>query len=330
MKELVHAFPAQLREALQIGLDSSLPALPDGRQIDNVLVSGLGGSGIGGEIVYDLCKNQLKVPFTVNKDYDIPASVGKNTLFIACSYSGNTEETLSALEQALERGALISAITSGGKLAELADEHGFGYIKIPGGMPPRACLGYSLVQQFFTLAHYGLIDTEFEEHFEDAAKLLEEKRDEISEYTKQLADELHDKTIVIYAPDGYGSIATRWRQQINENSKMLCWHHVLPEMNHNEILGWRDEQPKVAPFFFLTDDTHRRTRRRIELTKQVVDKLVDRIYEMEVNNGSRIIKAMYLSYVGDWLSVHLADKRGVDAVDITTIEFLKGELAKLG
>jgi len=327
MMDLVDKLPQQLTEALAIGEAATLPKT--NRTISNIVVSGLGGSGIGANMVYDLLGSQITVPFTVNKDYGIPAFVNENTLFIACSYSGNTEETLSALQLAMEKGALITSITSGGKLATLAEEHSFGCIKIPGGMPPRACLGYSLVQQMFTLNHFGIVNNSFVDEIEDAIELLSEKKEEIKSYSKQIASELKDKTPVLYVPDGYEALAVRWRQQINENSKMLCWHHVLPEMTHNEILGWRFESDNIAPIFFDTDTVNPRTRKRIELTKQVVEKYVPNIYEMDVNGGSKIVKTLYWNYIGDWLSVYLAEERGVVAIEIDVINYLKGELAKL-
>ncbi len=327
MRDLIIRFPQQLEEAIEIGQKAKLPKTD--REIRNIVVSGLGGSGIGANMVYDMVGDQLSVPFTVNKNYDIPSWVDEHTLFIVSSYSGNTEETLAALDKAIAKGALISAISSGGKLAELAEEHNFGIIKIPGGMPPRACMGYSLVQQLFTLNHFGFIDSEFIEDLEDTIELLEENRDTIDKNALGIAEEVVDKTIVLYAPDGYESLVVRWRQQINENSKLLCWHHIIPEMNHNEILGWEDEYPKIAPFFFETADVFNRTLKRFELTKEVVSKLVPKIYEINVNGGSKILQMLYMAYIGDWISLHLAELRKLDPTSIATINYLKGELAKL-
>lgn len=327
MRDLIKNFPQQLTEALAIGKAAKLPKTD--REIRNIVVSGLGGSGIGGNMVYDMVGNQLSVPFTVNKDYSIPSWVNEHTLFIASSYSGNTEETLEALDKAIEKGALISAITSGGKLAELAEKHDFGIIKIPAGMPPRACMGYSLVQQFFTLNHYGFINDDFKTELDNAIELLKTKQAEIDVAAKELAEKVINKIMIFYAPDGYESLAVRWRQQINENSKLLCWHHILPEMTHNEILGWKDQADNLAPIFFETDLVYKRTAKRIELTKNVVEKLVPNIYEIGVKNLTKIEAMLYMGHLADWVSLHLAEMRELDPTSIETINFLKGELAKL-
>ncbi len=326
MRNLIKNFPKQLTDALKIGEKAVLPE--NEREIRNIVVSGLGGSGIGANMVYDMVGNQLKIPFTVNKDYSIPSWVNEHTLFIVSSYSGNTEETIEALEKAIEKGALISGISSGGKLAEMAEAHNFGLIKIPGGMPPRACMGYSLVQQLFTLNHYGFINDDFIHELQNTIELLNSKQDEIDAFAKEIAEEVIDKIMIFYAPDGYESLAVRWRQQINENSKLLCWHHILPEMNHNEILGWEDEAENLAPIFFETDLVYKRTAKRFELTKQVVSNLVPKIYEIGVNGGSKIEGMLYMAHIADWLSLHLAEMRKLDPTSIETINFLKGELAK--
>jgi len=166
MKKLVLDFPIQLQEALIIGQNYRFKATT--QSFANVVVTGLGGSGIGGSIVQNYVFDKLKTPFIVNKDYFLPAFVNKNSLVIVCSYSGNTEETIAALEQARKSQATIVCITSGGKVSEIANKKHIDCILVPAGMPPRSCIGYSLVQILFTLAYFGLIKNDFQKEIKAA------------------------------------------------------------------------------------------------------------------------------------------------------------------
>ena len=253
MRELISNFPNQLREAMSIG--TSTPLREADKTFDNVLITGLGGSGIAGTIIAELTAQHVKIPVTVNNDYFIPAFVGPRTLVIASSYSGNTEETLEAFEHARKQGAHIVCITSGGKIAQLADEYGFDKIVIPGGMPPRSCFGYSLTQQFIIFSHFGLINQAMVDALKGVPDFLDANLTEIMKKAEELTNLLYGRMPVIYAGAGTGGVAIRFRQQVNENAKMLCWHHVLPEMNHNELVGWAggDDEKAVVVFRNETD-----------------------------------------------------------------------------
>ena len=230
--------------------------------IHNVCISGLGGSGIGGTIVSQLTAGDTKVPVVVNKDYNIPTFVGENTLFVASSYSGNTEETLAALAKAEEAGATIACITSGGKVLEIATSKGYNHIQIPGGLPPRAAFGYSSVQLFKLLAHYEIIPASYVDQLENVPNHLTSLKEEIKSIAADLTDKFFGKYPIIYSDAGIEGVCVRFRQQINENSKMLCWHHALPEMNHNELVGWAPDYPNSAVVVFRNEETS--TARRSE------------------------------------------------------------------
>ena len=174
MKNLVENFPVQLREAIEIGSKAKLNGAV--RPVKNILITGLGGSGIGGTIATEIVFNDCSVPIIVNKDYFIPAFVNEDTLVIVCSYSGNTEETVQAFEAALKKNAMIACVTSGGKIGEMAKSKNLDTIIIPGGMPPRACLGYSMPQLFFILNKYGVIGNEFINQFVASVSLLEKEK----------------------------------------------------------------------------------------------------------------------------------------------------------
>ncbi|MEO8085479.1 MAG: bifunctional phosphoglucose/phosphomannose isomerase [Bacteroidota bacterium] len=327
MKQLVQRFPEQLKEALAIG--NRYQPQPSNHQIQSVLITGLGGSGIGGTIVGEIVSGECPVPVTVNKDYFLPAFVNSNSLVIVCSYSGNTEETLYAMEEAIRRNAKIVCITSGGKVEELAKQHNFDLILIPSGMPPRSCLGYSLTQLFFILNKQKLINDDFIGQLESAIGLITKEEAAIKEEAHVITDFLFRKTPVIYAVDGYNGVATRVRQQINENSKVLCWHHIIPEMNHNELVGWAGGSDQIAVLLLRNKSDFSRSQARIEINKKVFSKYTPHIYELWSKGNSRLEQSIYLINVTDWVSCYLADKKSVDASEINVINELKGALSKI-
>jgi glucose/mannose-6-phosphate isomerase len=327
MKDLIATFTSQLEEAIETGRKAQLckPLQP----IHNVLISGLGGSGIGGTIVSQLSDKQIKVPVVVNKDYFIPAFTGKNTLAIICSYSGNTEETLQAMEDAINSGAKVCCISSGGKVIELAKEKGLDHIIISGGRPPRSAFAYSFTQLFYVLHGYGLIDRSFEESLLRSVRLLNSESEHIKAEAYYLAEKLHRKIPVIYSDASFEGVAIRFRQQINENAKMLCWHHALPEMNHNELVGWTTSNDKLAVVFFRNETDYKRTRARMELTKQIVSKYTPYVFEIWSKGLDNIERTLYLVHLGDWISWYLSELKQIDATEVKVIDFLKGELAKV-
>lgn len=326
MHTLVESFPAQLEEALRIGKSADLKKAQD--EIRNVYISGLGGSGIGGTIISEWAYGHCKVPVTVGKGYFIPESVNRNTLVIISSYSGNTEETYACMEQAIERHAHIVCVTSGGKVAELAKSRNIDHILIPGGMPPRSCLGYSLTQLVFIFVKYGLLPPSFIEGLEASANLLKGEQKAIREQATEIASTLHGRMPVVYCTTNFEGVAVRFRQQLNENSKVLCWHHVIPEMNHNELVGWAGGSEEIAVVLFRDPDEYDRNNMRIAINKDIITRYTPHFLEITAKGKSIVEKSIYLIHLGDWASVALASLRGVDAVEVNVINFLKGELSK--
>lgn len=326
MKQLVQDFPIQLKEALIIG--QSHKFVTPTREFSNVVLTGLGGSGIAGSIVQNAVFGTMAVPFVVNKDYFLPRFVGKDSLVIASSYSGNTEETVMAMKEALKRKATVVCITSGGQMAELAKKKGIDLILLPAGMPPRACLGYSMTQVLFVLAHFGLIPDSFLKEITASIKLLRGEAKSIAAEGKKLAKKLAGKTPIIYAGPDFEGVAVRFRQQINENGKMLAWHHVIPEMNHNELVGWRDKDKSRAVVFLRDEKDYERVQARMEINKGVIKKYSPSISEVWTRGKSYWEKVYYLVHLTDWASVFLAEMHGVDATEVKVIDHLKGELAK--
>ncbi len=327
MKNLVANFSKQLAESVEIAKKAKLSA--SSKEISNILVCGLGGSGIGGNIVSELVALDAKVPFHVAKGYFIPAFVSENTLVIISSYSGNTEETLQCFEQALAKKAKIVCVTSGGKVAEMAKANNLDLILVPGGMPPRACIGYSLVQLIHILSFNRLITKTSIAQLDDAIKLIDTEEQNIRKEAATICSALDGKLPVIYATTFFEGIAIRFRQQLNENAKVLCWHQVIPEMNHNELVGWREKNDNISVILFRDTDEYERNNVRIEINKAVIGKYTSNITEIWSKGKTMIEKVIYFIHLGDWISVDLAEKRGVDATEINVIIDLKSKLSKV-
>jgi glucose/mannose-6-phosphate isomerase len=327
MKSLVEAFPNHLTEAMAIGRAAQLN--PSNRSFKNIVISGLGGSGIGGKIVSQIVSELSPLPILCFNDYVLPKFVDQDSLVIICSYSGDTEETVAAMHEANSKGAEIACVTSGGKISTFAKEHNLNCIHIPGGQPPRSMFGYSSVQLFFLLAHYGIIDRSFEAQVESSVTLMHAHMDTIRTTAKDLAQKIVSRIPIMYTEASYEGMAIRWRQQINENSKMLCWHHVFPEMNHNELVGWTGGDNRVAVMIIRNEDDHKRSQLRMDLCKTLMSEKCDTVLEVWSKGSNRIERTMYLNHLGDWLSIELAELRNEDAVAIPAIIFLKNELSKV-
>lgn len=327
MDTLIQAFPAQLIEALQIGQNASI-RMPEAK-ITHVYIAGMGGSGIGANFVSEFIKKECKIPYLIGNGYDIPSYINENTLFIASSYSGNTEETLSALELAAQTGAKVICLASGGKLIDKAISKGWDYIQLPSGSPsPRACLGYSMVQQLCILNKLGFISNKLLGNVKSASDLINYDQAEIMNKAEKVAQILFGKMPVIYTTDRMEAVAVRLRQQLNENAKILCWHHVIPEMNHNELVGWKDTYPNMAVLYFRNRDDYYKNGLRIDINKEIIGSKCSTIVEIYSKGQSLIEKSIYFIHLGDWISWYLSKSRKVDAIEIDVIDYLKSELAK--
>lgn len=324
MKDLIQRFPAQLKEAVEIASQAKLSPLA--KPVNKVIICGLGGSGIGGTIAKEILFGESTVPIEVLKSYSLPSYLDENTLVICSSYSGNTEETLECYNLAQQQKAKVVCITSGGKILESAKKDGNDYIQVPGGMPPRSCLGYSLTQLFHILSHYKLAPQKSVD-ISGAAEMLGKGQEAIIHEAHLIVKKIHDKLPVIYSSDLHEGVAIRLRQQLNENAKILCWHHVVPEMNHNELVGWSHAYTDVAVILFKDKDENPRNKLRMDFCRKVFDKYAAEIVEIHSKGENAIEKTLYWIHLGDWVSMFLSEKRNVDAMDIKVIDSLKNELA---
>lgn len=327
MKEHIEGFIAQLEDAFNIGKNSEF-IIPN-KPITNVLICGLGGSGIGGTVVAKTCLLGALVPVATCNDYHIPEYVNESTLVIACSYSGNTEETLTAVKKAKDKGAEIAAVTSGGELKKICEENNYNHIVIPGGNPPRTCIGFSMTEQVFILVKYGILPESSLDELQSAIALLKENDSAMRGEAEVVATALFGKLPVIYATDKFEPVSIRFRQQLNENSKELCWHQKFPELNHNEIVGWAAGNSNLSVVIFRNDDDFYRTQERMEFMKKVITDKGATVTEIHSKGDSFIEKALYLIYLTDWASLFIADKKGCDPVEIEVIDALKNHLATI-
>jgi len=300
-----------------------------------VLVAGMGGSAVGGRLAQAAIGPRLTRPFVVADGYALPSWVGSEHLVLCSSYSGGTEETLSAYDDALERGAARIVATTGGALAERARRDRAPVIPLPGGFQPRAAVGYGLVSALETAARGGAAPS-LRDEVEAAAALAETlaaewgpSGDEDGE-AKRLARALHGTVPVIVGAELTAPVAYRWKCQINENAGLPAFSSELPEADHNEVVGWPGSA-QLGPFsaVFLDDpDTHPRNALRSELTAaeaQAGARVVERVTARGVTRLERLVSLVLL---GDLVSLYLAVLAGTDPVDIAPIDRLKASLAQ--
>ncbi len=302
---------------------------------DNIIVAGLGGSAIGGDLLKDWAKNQLAVPIEVSRDYNLPAYAGKKTLALITSYSGDTEETLGSFLDALKRNCMIFCISSGGALIKYAKKHKVPYLQVPSGMPPRAASPYLLVPLLFCLEKAGLVSGVTEELNETIA-LLEEisaengpQKPTKENLAKTLAQNIGETVPVVYGFGFYRSVAQRFKQQFNENGKIPAKWEYFPELNHNETVGWRSSWC-FSIIIIRDEDEHVGIKSRIEITKQIMTDAGLKIFEIQAQGNSPLAKMISTVLIGDFTSVYLAVLHGVDPTPVEVITHLKDTLEKNG
>ncbi len=298
---------------------------------DSVAVAGMGGSGIGAKIAQGLLLDKSRVPVYACNDYDIPAAVSARTLFVAVSYSGNTEETLSAYAQARRRGCRIIAITSGGKLGKSAARAGYPVLGVPAGMPPRAALGQLFSTLLVSLERLGVCEGQ-QRGLEETVRLMRNRRKPWLARARTIAKHLGGRLPIVYSTSRMlDAVADRWRCQLNENAGVLCHTNSFPEHNHNEIVGLgRPGHPgrNVVVVALLDRETHPRTRFRLESVLDITKQAYYLAMRLESEGRSRLARVFSLIMLGDFASVELARLGGKDAMEIKRIDELKRRMAQ--
>ncbi len=331
MLELVMSLPDQIAQGAREACDVPLRVLGKSRRLDSVAVAGMGGSGIGARIVQGLLVDECRVPVSVCSDYDIPAAMSARTLFVAVSYSGNTEETLSAYTQARKRGCRIIAVTSGGELGQSAAKAAYPVIAVPAGMPPRAALGHLFTTLLVSLERLGVCKSH-QRGLEEAVRLMRNRRKSWLARARTIAKHLDGRLPIVYSTSRMlDAVADRWRCQFNENAGVLCHTNSFPEQNHNEIVGLgRPEHPgrNVVVAALLDRETHSRTRYRLESVLDIAAAGYYLAMRIESEGRSRLARVFSLVMLGDLVSVELARLAGKDAMEISRIDELKRRMAQ--
>ena len=318
----------------------------DKSRIQNIIIAGMGGSAIAGDVVRCATYGSLPVPLHVCRSYRLPFQPTDKTLFIASSYSGNTEETLSAFDVARRSGAQIICVSSGGKISEFAKADNLPLFKLPEGFPPRAALAFLVVPLLTIFSHCGWltstssvgpqkVDGEIaglSAQLRELRKLYAPEAGDENNFAKKIARALYQKIPLVYAGvENFEAVASRWKGQFCENGKTLAFWNVFPELNHNEIVGWGlpgafDRNLQVI---YLRDrDDHERIQRRMDITRKVIEQTGNPIIEVWSQGESRLTRMFSTIFLGDMASVYLAVLNGVDPTPVTKIDFLKNELGK--
>ena len=333
----VERFADQCREGWEIGRAAT--GLPAADGIDSIVVLGMGGSGVSGDVIQTIVEPRLPVPFRVIKSYGpLPEWIGRNTLVFAVSYSGSTEETVAALEEAHSRGSRAVTISSGGPLAEMAREYGLAHVKIPTGLQPRASLGYLTLPILAVLVQIGLVP-EMQSDLDEAVDVLSDvasrchrKRATDENPAKQLASKLHGRVPVVYGGHGVGATAAyRFKCDLNEYGKTPAFSHVLPELDHNEIVGWNrleDVTKKSFVLVFLRDPgDHERIKLRFDITRSLIESNVAEVIEIDAEGDGVMARLLSLILVTQLAAIYVGLGYEIDPGPVESIMKLKSELS---
>jgi len=337
MIDLLMNFHEQLVEGVRIGESFSADSLK-GFEPESIVLCGMGGSAIGGDFLRCYLADELTKPFLVIRDYDLPAFVNSESLVIASSYSGNTEETISAFNEAFERKAKIIGISTGGMLERLCAERNIPFLRIPSGLPPRSALGYSFAPLLVVLNSLGLV----KDKRLDIKKAVEFLRAQAKEFApdspqdknlaKRIALELHGHLPIIYTTTRHFEVVgIRFRGQINENAKMLAYSAVLPENNHNELVGWKELYnlaPHLKPVIILDSFDHPRNIFRAEFIAGVMTELGVKPIFIHTKGENLLTRMLSVIQLGDFVSYYLAILNGIDPKPVQIIDRLKKALAE--
>jgi glucose/mannose-6-phosphate isomerase len=335
MREHLHGLPQQCCAAWDKAKEFQLPK--DYANIDKVVILGMGGSAIGGDLVRSLLLSKKKPIIFVSRDYDLPAFVDDRTLVIASSYSGNTEETLSAFSQALKKRCKKLAMTTGGKLRAMAEDARVPVFLIDYVAQPRAALGYSFMPLIAFLQRLGLAENktaEVEAMIQDLERLLAELKETVptgSNPAKQLAARLHGKIAAIYGAGILSQVAHRWKTQINENSKAWAFYETFSELNHNAVVGYQFPQELASKMYVVLlrcPSLHPRTLIRYQVTGELLEQSGIIHETIDSRGKSELSQMMGLIYLGDWVSYYLAMLNEIDPTPVKAIDYLKKRLSQ--
>lgn len=318
MLKLLRNFPQQFREAIKLSNNFNLEKMKE-KTYENIFIQGMGGSGISGFLARDLLGPLTKLPIVVNNSYELPGFVGRSTLAFFVSYSGNTEETLACFKKARRRNASIVCVSSNGKLARMCKN----CIKIPPGNPPRTMLAFLSVPILAIASRLKILKKSIK--LDTVPTFLEKNAKEVESLGQNLAIKLKNKIPVIYASDSYASVALRFHAQLAENAGTFSHWNVLPEANHNEIVGFKPKENFLAFVFLRSRDESMRMRKRFEFTKKIVSNSYIEVWLKGKTHAERMFYGIWL---GDFASYYLALFNKKDPSSIENIVRLKTVLSR--
>ncbi len=337
MLDSVEEFPDQIKKAKDIIESAKLENI---YKVDNIIFTGMGGSAISGDILKAYFRDKIDIPIYVNRKYELPKWAHKNTLVIAQSYSGNTEETLSAFKHAYQKRCKIIGLTSGGKLEEYCKKRDVPFIKIPSGYQPRAATGYMMFSALYGLKDTGILRIDIDKDINEAISITEEFRNKNKKdipfeknLSKKIAKQILGKIPQVYGFKEYVPIAKRWCTQFNENSKIICRYDEVSECNHNDIVGWSMNPEATENFVCIMfrdkEDESIYISKRMDFMKKLFKTNAKDTIEIEIPPKRKLAKMMYAMYLGDFISCYLAILRKIDPTPVNIISELKEELAKI-
>jgi glucose/mannose-6-phosphate isomerase len=339
--DAVAGLPEQLAHAHETAGEIHADAFPRGDVVRNIVVLGMGGSGIVGDVVAAAFNDELPVPISVLKQIRTPAFVGPETLAIAVSYSGDTEETVSMASSAIERDAQLVAISCGGRLADVAHDAGALHIKCPEGYMPRAAVGALVAPLLVTLFRTGLAPGAHANLVTAQAQLAHRRDRCLPSVTgaanpaRELARRIGRTIPLIYGGGALGGVAAyRWKCDMNENAKSPAFWNQYPELDHNEICGWGQHGDVTRQLFSLVElrhgFEHTRLQPRFDVTRDIIGECLHQVLDVQAEGDGRLAQLLDLMYVGDWTSCYLALQNDVDPGPIDAIFELKERLAQSG
>jgi glucose/mannose-6-phosphate isomerase len=328
-RDVLAGFPAQCRAALAL---RAAPAMSRPRPTLVVLV-GMGGSAAGAELIAGCAAERLDVPIVVHRGYGLPPTAGKQTLVVASSYSGDTEEVLSAAEAALERAVPMVALTAGGRLGALAASHGLPRVTLPEGLMPRMALGYLFFPALRILGDVGLevaTEAEIAEALHVVTALAAElgpARPVAQNQAKRLALAIGARLPAFYGGPSTGGVAYRWKTEVEENAKRFAIAGAIPEMNHNEIEAWRAPAAAAMHAVFLRDrDESSEIDRRFAVMRELIAAANGDVSECSTRGTGRAARLLGLAYLGAWTSYYVAIGAGTDPWPIPVLDEMKRRL----
>ena len=319
MDDLIQNYSRICSDAVELSKSIKIPTF----SFDKIAICGVGGSGVVGDLIKDILRDTAKIQIEIVKDYHLPKYIDNKTLVFCISYSGNTEETLNQLVEARERGCNIVSVASGGKLKEWSGKLGLESVQVPGGMQPRDSLPFLLTSLLICFQNQGIGN-----YANDISEMQNAVNNVDKNFLDRLAMKIKTSDIAIYGSNEFSGVVRRFKNDFNENAKMLVKYDLFPELNHNEINGYqRGDLLRNSNVIFLRDrEENEETRVRFEITKGLLSDYVNDIYELWAVGNSKLAKVISFVFMSSYLIAKIAELVGINRERVILVEKLKDEL----